>query len=72
MWLKEGYRNTKSFHGFASFRNRIKRISILFDGDRRLEKEGEICEHVVAYYKELFTKRIGIDHLRQPAICTDL
>lgn len=31
-------------------------ISVLLDGDRRLESQKEICNHVLAFYKDLFTK----------------
>lgn len=34
LWLKEGDRNANFFHKFASYRNRVNRISVLVDGDR--------------------------------------
>ena len=56
LWLKEGDMNTKFFHSFASHRNRMNRISILLAGNRRLESKEEISGHVLAFYKDLFTK----------------
>lgn len=56
LWLKEGDRNAKFFHNFASYRKRNNMISVLLDGDRRLESQNEICDHVLAFYKDLFTK----------------
>ena len=60
------------FHSFASFSNRRNRISVLLDGDRRLENKEEICDHVVDYYKELFSEvvwdRPSLDNLQLPMI----
>lgn len=72
--LKEGDKNAKFFHSFASYRNRVNKISILLDGDRRLETKEEIVDHVIAFYTDLFSKedwdgQPTLDNLEFPTIC---
>ena len=55
-WLKEGDKNTKFFHGMASQRKIINRISSLLDEDRRLERNEEIIEHIKQYFIKLYSK----------------
>ena len=42
------------------------------DGDSRLENKEELCDHVIVYYKELFSKEVWdrptLDNLQLPMI----
>lgn len=42
MWLKEGDKNKRLFHGLASLRRRANKIYSIVDGHRWLEKKEEI------------------------------
>ena len=55
-WLKEGYKNTRFFHGMASLRKIINRISSLTDGDRRLDWKEEIIKHIEEYFTNLYSE----------------
>lgn len=44
------------FHGMASSRKRINRISLLMHGDTRLETREEITAHIVHYFSFLYSR----------------
>lgn len=55
-WLEEGDKNTKFFHGMASTRARINRISALWDGEVRLDNKEDIIDHIQEYFQSLYSK----------------
>ncbi|KAL0284345.1 UNVERIFIED_CONTAM: hypothetical protein Sangu_2830800 [Sesamum angustifolium] len=57
-WLREGDRNTISFHNRASVRRRANDISRIKNGEGQwLEKEDEIRSHIEAYFCDIFRSR---------------
>lgn len=59
-WLKNGDRNTKFNHAFASERRKRNRIKKLVKEDGGVvEEEGEIHELITNFYKELFCSCAG-------------
>lgn len=59
-WLRDGDRNTRFFHHFASERRKRSRLSrLVVEGGRVVEREEEILEQVSDYYKMLFTSSAG-------------
>lgn len=53
-WHSFGYRNTAYFHIIAKIRGTSKQMSILKDGEAILDKQEDIENHVVQYYRNLF------------------
>jgi hypothetical protein len=58
-WLKNGDRNTKFYHAFASERRKRNRIKKLVEDGGGVEEEGEIHELITNFYKELFCSCAG-------------
>lgn len=54
-WLKEGIKNTKFFHSLASATNRFNKISVIVDGNQRLEKREGIVEHITLFFQNLYS-----------------
>jgi mannosylglycoprotein endo-beta-mannosidase len=50
----EGDANTSYFHSIANGRRRKKMILSIEDGENVLTEEGEIREHILRFYKDLF------------------
>jgi hypothetical protein len=59
-WLKNGDRNSKYFHSFASERKRVNRIKKLkkYDGSV-VERDEEMAAVITNYFNSLFTQSIG-------------
>lgn len=53
--LKEGDKNTKFFHGMASLRIRMYRISAILDGENRVEKKDDITNLIIEYFVSLYS-----------------
>jgi hypothetical protein len=53
-WILEGDANTSYFHSIANGRRRKKMILSIEDGERILTQDGEIREHILRFYKDLF------------------
>lgn len=49
-WLQEGYKKAQFFHKMAFARNRFNRISVIIDGNQRLEKREDIIEHIHVFF----------------------
>ena len=59
-WLKNGDRNTKFYHAFASERRRRNRIKKLVrDGGGTVEDEQGIHNLITNFYKDLFCSCAG-------------
>lgn len=61
--IREGDKYTKFFRSHASHRNSLNKISILYDGERRLESK-DITNHVLGFYKDLYAKMVAIARCR--------
>jgi ribonuclease HI len=57
-WHLEGDRNTKYFHRLAKIKTTTKAITSLQDGEHVLTDQNQISEHIVNYYKNLFSTNI--------------
>jgi hypothetical protein len=57
-WHLEGDRNTKFFHRIAKIKTTTKSITTLHDGEHVLTEPQHISDHVVYYYKNLFSSNI--------------
>jgi hypothetical protein len=57
MWLKEGDKCTKFFHSIANSNRRHNTIDSLMIGDHLSSNQAEISEHIVEFYKNLFTEQ---------------
>nr|XP_011470584.1 PREDICTED: uncharacterized protein LOC105353269 [Fragaria vesca subsp. vesca] len=55
-WLSEGDRNSSYFHALCKVRRNRSSITLLRDGDQVLQDPHYIQNHIVDYYKNLFTK----------------
>lgn len=59
-WPQEGDRNTHFFHKYASERRKRSRLNrLVLDDGRIVEREEEMLEQVLNYYKNLFTSNAG-------------
>ena len=58
MWLKEGDRNTRFFHGVASRRNNMI-LRIKDDGDIWHDKKEELEEVFLSYFSNIFSMSNG-------------
>jgi hypothetical protein len=56
MWIKEGDKCTKFFHSIANSNRRHNTIDSLMIGDRFSSNQIEISEHIVDFYKKLFSE----------------
>ena len=71
-WPKEGDKNTKFFHSFASTRMRANRVDhLMVDGTRVEDREG-ITSHIISFFGNLFSKderrKPTLDNLQFPTI----
>jgi hypothetical protein len=57
LWLKEGNKWTKFFHSIANSNRRHNAIDSLMIEDNLSSNQIEICEHIVEFYKELFSEQ---------------
>ncbi|WJX18847.1 hypothetical protein P8452_08606 [Trifolium repens] len=57
-WHLEGDRNTKFFHRIAKIKSTTKNITTLQDGEHVLTDQNQISDHVVNFYKNLFSTNI--------------
>ncbi|XP_026431404.1 uncharacterized protein LOC113328537 [Papaver somniferum] len=55
-WLQEGDRNTSFFISNTSARRRYNKIRQLYIGDKLVSDRGRLEDHIVEYYKTLFTE----------------
>lgn len=55
-WLKEGDKNTKSFHPLAFVRMWTNKISFLMDGESKLDDRESIIRHINDFFVELYSK----------------
>jgi hypothetical protein len=56
MWLKEGDKCSKFFHSIANSNRRYNSIDSLLIGDTLSSNQSDIGEHVVEFYKKLFSE----------------
>jgi hypothetical protein len=63
-WHLEGDRNTKYFHKLAKIKTSTKIINSLQDGETVITNQEQISEHVVNYYKNLFSTNIVLQDSR--------
>ncbi|XP_019450480.1 PREDICTED: uncharacterized protein LOC109352716 [Lupinus angustifolius] len=56
-WHINGDRNTSFFHKVAKIRHTTNAISMLNVGDRILEKQEDIANHVLSYFTDLFVSQ---------------
>lgn len=54
-WIKEGEKKTAFINNMASARRRVNRIQSLLVGDASVDDKEEIVDHVVGFYKSLFS-----------------
>ena len=54
-WLSEGDRNTSFFHAMAKVRHIKQSLSVMRDGNRIIDQPNEVSDHVVTYFRDLFT-----------------
>ena len=57
MWVKEGDKCTEFFHSIANSNRRHNTIDYLMIGDRLSSNKTEISEHIVDFYKKLFSEQ---------------
>jgi hypothetical protein len=57
-WHLEGDRNTKYFHKLAKIKTTTKAITSLQDGANVLTDSNQISDHIVNYYKNLFSTNL--------------
>jgi hypothetical protein len=57
-WYLSGDRNTKYFHRIAKIKTTTKTISSLQDGDNVITDQNLIADHIVSYYKSLFSTNL--------------
>ena len=55
-WIMNWDTNSKIFYSFASFRKMTNKIVILRDGDRCIEDENRISDHIIQFFKALYSK----------------
>jgi hypothetical protein len=54
-WHLYGDRNTKYFHRVAKIKSAIKTVTNLQDGDQMLTDQSHITNHIINYYKNMFS-----------------
>jgi hypothetical protein len=59
-WHLEGDRNTSYFHRIAKIKTSTKYISSLQDGENVITDQGQLADHVVNYYQNLFCSNIAL------------
>jgi hypothetical protein len=55
--MKEGDKCTKFFHSIANSNRRHNAIDSLMIEDNPTSNQTEICEHIVEFYKKLFSEQ---------------
>ena len=57
-WLKEGDRNSAFFHSVLKRRKKATTLRFLKIGENLVDNEDEISDHILGYYKELFSEKV--------------
>jgi hypothetical protein len=57
LWLKEGDNYTKFFYSIAISSRRYNSMNSLLIGDTPSSNQTEMSEHIVKFYRKLFTKQ---------------
>jgi hypothetical protein len=63
-WHIEGDRNTKYFHKLTKIKTSTKTITSLQDGEHVITEQPRIAEHIVSYYKNLFSSNFVLQDSR--------
>jgi hypothetical protein len=63
-WHLEGDRNTKYFHKLTKIKTSTKTITSLQDGEHVLTDQSQIADHIVNYYKNLFSTNFVLQDSR--------
>lgn len=56
LWLKEGDKNYKFFHAWATNRNRQNRLITLQDGLGHWLRDDQLNSHIINYFQDMFSK----------------
>lgn len=74
-WLKEGDRNTKIFHRYASSRKRNNRLNKLQNDEDIWVEEEAMYKVIIDYYTNIFTSNLqsvaGLDNIRTKRISVE-
>ncbi|KAM1078104.1 hypothetical protein ACFX19_025815 [Malus domestica] len=54
-WLSEGDNNTSFFHSMVKIRKLHRSLAVMRDGNRVLDNQMDISQHVVTYFQDLFS-----------------
>ncbi|KAM1304224.1 hypothetical protein ACFX2F_021920 [Malus domestica] len=54
-WLSEGDNNTSFFHSMVKIRKLHRSLAVMRDGNRVLDNQMDISQHVITYFQDLFS-----------------
>jgi hypothetical protein len=57
LWLKKGDQNTKFFHSMANLHRRNNTVAAMMVDENRTEDPAIIQDHIVHFYKTLYSKQ---------------